>query len=1193
MKKLALFLGLATALVASCSIEEKEFNRPVQDDIVYYASFEQDGEDTRVFVNEDLLLRWTADDRISIFGKNTHNQQYRFTGATGDNAGEFAKVEGADYVVGNAIPHTVAVIPYDASTRISESEAITVTLPAEQAYAEHSFGPGANTMVSVSEDNVLQFSTVGGYLKLRLWGEGVEVASISLKGKAGEKLAGKATVTMPLGGTPSVALDGAATDEIVLVCETPVALGATEAEAVDFWLVVPPVKFTQGFTVTVKDKRDRVFEKSTSKVVEIERNMLSKMAAFEVVPVMGEPTDLSAAETANCYIIPGKGWYSFDATVIGNGDKGILEPEYFHTTTAQIAPASVALLWQEPVFIEDILLQDGKVVFWADAVEGNAVIAVKDAGGKILWSWHIWSTDPPRGKQLTAATHTIMDRDLGATATDPADEASHGLFYQWGRKDPLHEAHVEATDMTEPPTIETLIENPTVAPYSAGSSQWVVTRRLLNYGLWGNPNGPVSTAARKTIYDPCPAGYTIPADDTWYEYGLPSNTEHRYYSLYDPSIVLSCTTGGIAATTDAGSLLYPIVTPLFEDGPTSETMRWRNSWYGGWCPSADFSIDGDNATVNPAMSSWPSRPLPVRCIREETYSILPPVVNTLEATDIRITDMTLRGTVRSNGNSTLTVVGFLWGYAPDALTNRFEASYSISGAFSASLDQLTAFSTVYYKAFAENAAGTGYGDVLSAQLPTVSDYVIGQIDALSRLMTRQYMNAQGLNGEGAIRHWYGDLTGVTMSTSRTAWAHLYNLNDLTDPDIVYDRFPLVYYYGIINRANALLDNVLPLADASDLYADYYKAQILGYRAYAYTMLVQLYAKSWDLSGNGQSSAVPLRISADEDVTAPATLAQVYARIYQDLDAAIGLMQNYSVPRSDVNVIDLNVLYAIYAKAALNRKDYAKARQYAALAREGHPLMSNEEYGQGFNSSNNEWIWGAHPDNRTGAINLYFYSYFAYVGSNTSSSVGRNNPLSIANWLFERIPDTDIRKGLWLDPTGYTYNATNGRANSDLQNYARSTFGDYLYSTGTIYAWMQFKFRNLDQPGIGQMNFIRAAEMYLVEAEADWFLGNESDAKDLLVALNKTSGRDPAYACAKSGADLLDEIKFYRRIELWGEGFDWYDLKRWGEPVVRTSFADGGNFMSAFAGTWAAADKNDFVWVFPTDYETYVREGMEN
>ncbi len=283
MKRFALYLGVFVGLVASCSTKENDFVTPSQDDMVFYASFEKPAEDdTRVYANEDLLLRWTADDRVSIFNKITYNQEYKFTGQTGANAGGFKKVDNDEFVTGNTISHVVSVYPFQESTVISEREEISLLLPSEQHYAEKTFGLGDNTMASVSEDNVLQFKNVGGYLMLKLYGDGVSVSSITLKGNNGEKLAGKATGTMPLNGVPAAVMADDATSEITLTCATPVRLGTNAEESTQFWFVVPPVTFSKGFTITVYESTGGIFEKSTSKSIAIERNKLSKMMAMEV-----------------------------------------------------------------------------------------------------------------------------------------------------------------------------------------------------------------------------------------------------------------------------------------------------------------------------------------------------------------------------------------------------------------------------------------------------------------------------------------------------------------------------------------------------------------------------------------------------------------------------------------------------------------------------------------------------------------------------------------------------------------------------------------------------------------------------------------------------------------------------------------------------------------------------------------------
>ena len=288
MKK-SLFLA-ALAVIACCTIQKESITMPEQDDVVFYASFEKpDASGTRVYVNEDLLLRWTAEDRVSIFNKITYNRQYWFIGETGDNSGGFRKVDTEEFITGNDIPHVVSVYPYQASTKITESEVLTVTLPAEQSFAGNTFGLGANTMVSVSEDNVLQYRNAGGYLVIRLFGEGF-VTSVTLQGNKGEKLAGKASVTMPLGGTPTIVMDNDATTGITLTCAEPVRLGATEEESIPFWFVVPPTTFSEGFTITVNRPSGSTFYKTTSNSVTIERNRLSRMSPVEVVsPVVDDP----------------------------------------------------------------------------------------------------------------------------------------------------------------------------------------------------------------------------------------------------------------------------------------------------------------------------------------------------------------------------------------------------------------------------------------------------------------------------------------------------------------------------------------------------------------------------------------------------------------------------------------------------------------------------------------------------------------------------------------------------------------------------------------------------------------------------------------------------------------------------------------------------------------------------------------
>ena len=164
------------------------------------------------------------------------------------------------------------------------------------------------------------------------------------------------------------------------------------------------------------------------------------------------------------------------------------------------------------------------------------------------------------------------------------------------------------------------------------------------------------------------------------------------------------------------------------------------------------------------------------------------------------------------------------------------------------------------------------------------------------------------------------------------------------------------------------------------------------------------------------------------------------------------------------------------------------------------------------------------------------------------------------------------------------------AGKALYNAAFAKYPD-LFSTALVYAYMNFKFKVTDIPGVGNVCHIRASEMYLIEAEAKYFQSDFTGAQQSLIALNKTSGRDPEYNCTKTGLDLLNEIKFYRAVELWGEGFDWLDLKRWGDSINRKAYAAGGNFISVLAITQDPTAGNNWTWVIPKR-ETDFNKGIQ-
>ncbi|MEI9947275.1 MAG: RagB/SusD family nutrient uptake outer membrane protein [Chitinophagaceae bacterium] len=191
-------------------------------------------------------------------------------------------------------------------------------------------------------------------------------------------------------------------------------------------------------------------------------------------------------------------------------------------------------------------------------------------------------------------------------------------------------------------------------------------------------------------------------------------------------------------------------------------------------------------------------------------------------------------------------------------------------------------------------------------------------------------------------------------------------------------------------------------------------------------------------------------------------------------------------------------------------------------------MSTAQYQQGFSSTSNpEWLWGMQVINDQSTILASFFSHvdvtvFGYAQAG-------NMQKKITKALYDQIPSGDVRKAVFRTPgTGAGVNPDYNQNKFRVQDF-NSWAGDYV--------------------------FMRAAEMYLIEAEALARQGaaQEPAAKAVLQTLVKA--RYPAYsAAAFTGAALINEIVLQRRIELWGEGFSLLDIKRLKTGLNRPSGA---------------------------------------
>ena len=486
------------------------------------------------------------------------------------------------------------------------------------------------------------------------------------------------------------------------------------------------------------------------------------------------------------------------------------------------------------------------------------------------------------------------------------------------------------------------------------------------------------------------------------------------------------------------------------------------------------------------------------------------------------------------------------------------------------------------------------------------------LNGVAKTMTIQHGNySQGFCGENAIMRLYENYPCQDYNYNQYAsgWAPIHNQTYHTNKTSIYNHYAWYYYYQMITQANVII-NRIDDAEGSDADKKFIKGSALTFRAYGYEKLIHYYCQRWKDSNNGSAQGLPLRLDESTGDLAPSSMAEVYAQIYKDLDEAITLFNESGIdrPANDCWTPNVNAAHAVYARAALYKEDYQTALNHAKLAEDGYPLMSNDAYAAGFCRPTSEWILGSYGS--ADENNWYWsygtqYSCNGYYASNTQNGAG-----TIGRELINRIPDEDFRKSLFLTESGLGIDGSDPEQVDQTYGYIGLTAGlafssrdaymkayNYVqehaapglsepYAAGVYHLGGHLKFYVFDTPGVGYLPFIRTSEMLLIEAECYYFMNQPANAQDALVRLNAGSGRNPGYTCSKTGQDLFNEIADYRALELWGEGFQWSDLKRWKLPVVRHSFAQGGNAHTAVAVTIAPDAVNNWVWEVPlkeTDY----------
>ncbi|WP_288442814.1 RagB/SusD family nutrient uptake outer membrane protein [uncultured Chryseobacterium sp.] len=334
------------------------------------------------------------------------------------------------------------------------------------------------------------------------------------------------------------------------------------------------------------------------------------------------------------------------------------------------------------------------------------------------------------------------------------------------------------------------------------------------------------------------------------------------------------------------------------------------------------------------------------------------------------------------------------------------------------------------------------------------------------------------------------------------------------------------FYARIFVINKLLDGLDKNANAKNRAI---AGQLLALRAYSYFYLVRFYAN--DYNGHQSEPGLPLVLTAvnPSQGLPRSTVAEVYTQIKKDIEESVTLLDTYARPSRAQ--IDQRTAKAIAAEVFLETGDYIKAAQYAGESKQGIALMTENDYtSTGFSNINNpEVIWGFHNTISTMSIGNYYASFFSMFDNTNEGYAGAAQIRKLIDKrLYEAIPATDYRKKVFNGSQNATYTF-----NGKTKNYPP-------------YVSWKFKDPTLFE---GDYIYIRASSLYYIQAEALARQGREAEARQVLFDI--TSKRDQAYTLStKSGSELINEIVLQKRIELWGEGYAWFDMKRLNTPLER-------------------------------------------
>ncbi|WP_396170637.1 RagB/SusD family nutrient uptake outer membrane protein [Flavobacterium sp.] len=387
---------------------------------------------------------------------------------------------------------------------------------------------------------------------------------------------------------------------------------------------------------------------------------------------------------------------------------------------------------------------------------------------------------------------------------------------------------------------------------------------------------------------------------------------------------------------------------------------------------------------------------------------------------------------------------------------------------------------------------------------------------------------------------YADLLGGNITftptvsgTNKGIIAIPARVNDFYNFNCVRDDFSFKSYYQdayeIVYNLNNILLYVSKLTDATDVEKNQIKAEAFALRGLVHFQLAQLFAQTYNYTPDASHKGV---VYADKiliggvDYPARKSVAATYSLIVGDLQQALTLFTaNQALAGAKTSYFNAISTKALLAKVALQKRDWTLAKTMAndVIANSGIALMSGENYVTEWEKPSlpvSETIleFSAPINNETGTSSSTVAQFYFLVASGTTLNYGA---YSASDDLYLIFDTNDIRRNCFI-------------------NQAIA-----VKISSTVFQPQTFRFTKKFQDNAGTQ-YMRLSEMYLIAAESEARLGNNTAA---LLSLNTIRQRAGITALTNT-TNLLDAVFLERRKELCFEGNLFFDIARFNKNVVR-------------------------------------------